>query len=89
MRKENVTKVPNMNRMKKKPGIRTKFTPVVGETYKNRCGSTFICRSEAGHDFTAVMENTVSHWILMAHGCGIYEDGTMDWDYSTNGHFAY
>lgn len=62
MRIENVTE-----NHEKQQDIRTRFTPVVGETYKNRCGSTFICRSEAGSDFAAVMENSVSHWILMAH----------------------
>lgn len=84
MRIENITE-----NHKKQQDIRTRFTPVVGESYKNRCGSTFICRSEAEGDFAAVMENPVSHWILVAHGCGIYEDGRIDWDYSTNGHFGY
>ena len=34
------------------------------------------------------MQNIESLWTLQANGCGMYGDGTIDWDYSTGGHFA-
>lgn len=66
---------------------RTKFTPEQGQTYTNAGGGTFRCLS-SGQDGEAVMQNVASLWTLTAHGCGLYEDGTMDWDYSTGGYFA-
>lgn len=70
--------------------IRTKFTPAEGEQYKNAGGGTFRCLSSgkglpAGE---ATMQNVASGWTFEAHGCGIYDDGTIDWDYSTGGCFA-
>ena len=38
-----------------------------------------------GHE--AWMQNTVSGWTLVAHGITRYEDGTIEWDYSTGGGF--
>lgn len=67
---------------------RTKFTPRQGDTYRNRGGGSFRClRSCAMHIHSAVMQNAASGWTFTAHGCGIYEDGTIDWDYSTGGRF--
>lgn len=72
-----------MERMK-----REKFTPKVGEIYRNQGGGTFRCLWASGDRLgEAQMQNIASGWTLDAHGCGIYEDGTMDWDYSTGGHF--
>lgn len=68
---------------------RTKFTPSEGKQYKNAGGGTFRCLSSgkglpAGE---ATMQNVASGWTFEAHGCGIYDDGTIDWDYSTGGYF--
>lgn len=68
---------------------REKFTPIAGEVYRNQGGGTFRCLSSgkglpAGE---ATMQNVASGWTFDAHGCGIYDDGTIDWDYSTNGLF--
>ena len=65
---------------------RTKFIPETGRTYTNAGGGSFCCLMENGRG-DAVMQNVSSLWTFMAHGCGIYEDGTIDWDYSTGGHF--
>ena len=65
---------------------RTKFTPETGRTYTNAGGGSFRCLRADGPT-EAVMQNVASLWTLRAHGCGIYEDGTIDWDYSTGGHF--
>lgn len=68
---------------------RTKFTPTPGSTYKNQGGGTFKCLRSGGFmtEYDAVMQNTASGWTFTAHGCGGYEDGTMDWDYSSGGRF--
>jgi len=72
-----------MNRMK-----RTKFTPEPGKTYRNQGGGVFRCINYSRIFGEATMQNVKSGWTLRAHGCGLYEDGTMDWDYSTGGYFA-
>lgn len=65
---------------------RTRFTPETGKVYTNNGGGEYRCIKAYG-GCEAVMQNTKSRWTLNAHGCGLYEDGTMDWDYSTGGYF--
>lgn len=67
---------------------RRKFTPVPGQIYRNHGGGEYRCLRGLSHPYDAVMQNTASGWILMAYGCGLYPDGTIDWDYSSRGHFA-
>lgn len=71
---------------------RRKFTPQQGKVYKlhttRRGGeSAYICTGTACEG-AASMQNTRSGWLCFAHGCGIYPDGTIDWDYSTGGRFV-
>lgn len=68
---------------------RTKFTPEIGTEYENISGGTYKCLS-SGNGLPigcATMQNTKSRWTFIAHGIGIYDDGTIDWDYSTSGCF--
>lgn len=65
---------------------REKFRPEKGKTYKNDNGGTYRCLESS--DDQIIMQNVASGWTLIAHGCGIYENGSIDWDYSTGGHFA-
>lgn len=65
-----------------------RFAPKKGITYKNRAGGEYICTSE-GVSFDATMENIKSGWHFIAHGLLMYEDGTIEWDYSTGGTFAH
>jgi len=69
---------------------RTKFTPERGKVYKNHGGGEFQCLDSDPRFMPgdAFMKNTASGWSFKARGCGIYEDGTIDWDYSTGGFFA-
>jgi len=71
--------------------MRTKFTPEVGQIYRNQGGGTFRCLEVAGSlgEYKAFMQNVKSLWTFLASGCGMYEDGTIDWDYSTGGHFDF
>lgn len=67
---------------------RTKFRPVKGCTYENAGGGIFRCTNLFNFFFNdAVMQNIKSGWTFVAHGVGVYEDGRIDWDYSTGGRF--
>ena len=63
------------------------FQPEVGEIYENEGGGRFECL-RIYYDGKALMRNVVSDWTFVAHGCGVYPDGRIDWDYSTDGGFA-
>lgn len=63
------------------------FIPEEGKTYRNAGGSTYRC--ERAYSTMARMVNTKSGWSLLAHGCRIYFDGSIEWDYSTDGHFTH
>ena len=66
---------------------RIRITPKQGKVYKNKGGGEFLCiRGEAGN---VVMQNTVSGWTFKASGVFQYEDGSIEWDYSTRGHFEH
>ncbi len=75
--------------------------PVVGQTYINRNGGKYLCtenllysseeqkqRSLALGEHIAYMERVKDGWKLDAHGVIQYEDGTIEWNYSTGGHFS-
>lgn len=62
------------------------FTPVAGETYRNHGGGEFRCLEVSLNMATFV--NVKSGWTLNAHGVRKYSDGSIEWDYSTNGRFA-
>lgn len=68
---------------------RTYFTPVVGVVYKNRGGGEYRCLEVGGslrlHE--AKMQNVKSLWTFRAVGCGMYPDGTIEWDWSKDGFF--
>lgn len=64
----------------------TLFAPVAGKAYTNHGGGTFRCLKAQGAD--ATMMNMASGWTLEAHMCRQYKDGTIEWDWSTGGHFA-
>lgn len=64
---------------------RKKIAVRQGETYENVGGGVFRAKSSGNN---AVMQNVKSGWCFYANGIGMYEDGRIDWDYSTNGAFA-
>lgn len=70
---------------------RQAFEPEAGGAYENEGGGTFRCLKSYRWLYdrsTAVMQNVKSGWTFTAHGIGIYKDGRIDWDYSTDGHFG-
>lgn len=62
-----------------------KFGPDVGEVYENVGGGMYRCLMIG--DGSALMRNVLSGWTFIAHGLGVYADGRIDWDYSTDGKF--
>lgn len=66
---------------------RKPFTPEHGVTYQNEGGGVYECVDFTPSQDHARFRNVKSGWYLSAHGVGIYEDGKIDWDYSTDGTF--
>ena len=65
-----------------------RFTPTIDGIYENAGGGTYRCEGPVKLEpCSAWMQNTASGWTLLAHGITRYEDGTIEWDYSTGGHF--
>ena len=58
----------------------------VGEVYRNRNGWDYLCLENAGPG-VAVLERVSDGWTLLAHGICVYEDGSIEWDRSTWGHW--
>lgn len=56
-----------------------------GKVYKNKGGGEFRCNDifSDGADVT----NIKSGWRCLAHNITLYDDGTIEWDYSTKGYF--
>lgn len=63
-------------------------TILPGCTYANHNGSDYLCKS-IPDDNSAVMERVKDGWTLVAHGIQKYGDGTIEWDYSTGGHWVH
>lgn len=74
--------------------------PVIGQIYKNRNGSDFLCTGNKAYETDeqeqralslgehwSSMERVKDGWSLIAHGVIQYEDSTIEWNYSTKGHF--
>lgn len=61
------------------------FTLMPGKVYKNKGGGVFRCNSvlSDGADIT----NIKSGWRCIAHSITLYDDETIEWDYSTDGYF--
>ena len=66
---------------------RKPFTPQPGTGYRNQGGGIFDCIAATDESDVFIMRNRASGWTLNAHGVGIYDDDSIDWKYSTDGHF--
>lgn len=81
--------------------MRAKYIlPVVGQIYKNQNGREYCCLSNASYsneksaqravelgEHQADMVRISDGWSFTAHGLHQYEDGTVEWNYSTGGVF--
>lgn len=64
--------------------IPERFVPKRGQIYKNKGGGEFLCLESS---LAPLMVNINSGWTFTAHVCAMYEDGSIEWDYSTGGMF--
>lgn len=62
----------------------TKLT--IGKEYRNRNGWYYLCTSGPKPE-CYTMVRTSDGWTLVAHIITMYEDGTIEWNYSTGGHW--
>lgn len=62
-------------------------TLMSGQVYHNHGGGMYRCLTSSGPD-KAIVQNTVSGWTCTAHHVQMYEDGSIEWDYSTHGRFV-
>ena len=66
----------------------------VGSLYRlhGRDGYVLECIRNVHDDgyspFTAVVRSTLTGWTMKVHGVNQYPDGSIDWDYSTDGMFT-
>lgn len=54
---------------------------IPGKVYHNLGGSDYYCIAAYGENLH-LMINIISGWMLVAHGVGMYTDGSIDWNYS-------
>lgn len=66
---------------------RRSFTPQPGTRYRNKGGGVFECVGRKDQAGRIAMRNCSTGWTFFACGIGIYDDDSIDWDYSTEGHF--
>lgn len=77
-----------MNEYKESSPYRKRFTPEVGHKYRNIGGGIYECVGiKEDENGGILMKSAASGWIFRAHGCNIYDDGQIDWQYSTGGYF--
>lgn len=64
-----------------------RITPVGGKVYENAGGGRYLCTSHWSSSERSCFMNIDSGWELTAHNVVQYDDGTIEWDYSTDGGF--
>lgn len=67
-----------------------RIIPQEGVVYENRNGRRYLCVSsptEKDTDEGATMQRVSDGWTLKAHNVYLYPDGTVEWDFSTGGHW--
>lgn len=57
-----------------------------GQVYRNRNGNDYLCLENV-EPGVVKLERVSNGWTLLAHGICVYEDGTIEWDWSTGGHW--
>ena len=65
---------------------RRKYSIKKNEVVQHKNGWYFIC-IEDGKNPTLM--NVKTGWEMVVHGLGKYDDGKIDWDFSTGGYWSY
>lgn len=58
-----------------------------GNIYENKGGGRFLCLESTERGITT-LRNIASSWTLRAHCVTKYDDGKIEWDFSSGGYFA-
>lgn len=57
-----------------------------GDGHNEKCLECIrLVRDDVYSRHSAIVRSTKTGWTMVVHGTNIYEDGTIDWDFSTNG----
>lgn len=67
-----------------------RIIPQEGAVYENRNGWRYLCvasPTEKDTDDAATLQRVSDGWTLKAHNVYQYPDGTIEWDFSTGGHW--
>lgn len=75
------------------PMTRKSFTPKIGDELELHGGNgqryVVLLAGIPGYEpGEAKLQSVASYWTFIAHGIGRYDDGSIDWDYSTGGYFT-
>lgn len=62
---------------------RKPFIPEYGQIYEHINGVHYECIDFAPSEKRARFRNVKTLWMKIGHNIGIYEDGRIDWEYST------
>ena len=62
------------------------ITPVAGQVYLNHNGQRYRCTGIINHE-RVTMERLSDGWTLIAVRTRQFEDGTIEWDHSLDGHW--
>lgn len=71
------------SQMEKYPEL---ITPIEGQVYLNHNGQRYLCTC-AQNPERPTMERLSDRWTLTAVRVRRYEDGTIEWDHSVDGHW--
>lgn len=58
-----------------------------GNIYENKGGGCFLCIESTERGITT-LRNIASGWTLRAHCVTKYDDGKIEWDFSSDGYFV-
>ena len=67
-----------------------RIIPREGVVYENRNGWRYLCvasPTEKDTDDAATMQRVSDGWTLKGHNVYLYPDGSIEWDFSTEGHW--
>lgn len=69
-----------------------RIIPQEGAVYENRNGWRYLCvaspaEAEKGISDAATMQRVSDGWTVNAHNVYLYPDGSIEWDFSTDGHW--
>lgn len=63
------------------------FSPIPNKVYSNINGMNYICLASKGQCDGIFQAMTKSKWTFTAHGCHVFDNGKIEWNHSSDGHF--